>query len=274
MRRRELGAYAAGRRLLRGTGLAGLLAHHRTGGGRTLPPDELAGLAGCPVRETTGLLALAREVADTSGSVQAFLTHTAEALHGSPGTAAFVLEAGPLREAAVPDVPEVRRAVGPWLSRRADARTDVVTRHLAWAAVAVARRPLQLRCGDPGPLTGFLAATEALGTPVVLLPDRPHHRAAARLAARFPHVYADVGPDPAVTLAEAPAGKLLFSSHAGLLPELHVVAAMTFRRTVRSVLSQWVRDGRCSRTDALRAARETSAGTARRLYGLDGSTAS
>jgi predicted TIM-barrel fold metal-dependent hydrolase len=207
-----------------------------------------------------------------------------------------------------PDPPgpgEVRGAAARWLAARraGDALTDpVLLRHLLWSAVTTGL-PLQLHVGpgggrpsaappgpaaplaapyghpDPTPLTGFASATEGLGTDLVLLGTYPYHRQAAHLAGVFPHVYADLGSTLAHTgaraaavlaevLERAPFGKLLFSSGAGALPELHVVAARVFREALARVLGGWVADGAWSPGDAQRVAGMISAGNARRLYGL------
>lgn len=117
-------------------------------------------------------------------------------------------------------------------------------RHLLWAAVACGRPlQLQLRSTDPRRLAGFAAATAGLGSDLVLLNSCPYHRHAAQLAHAHPHVYADAGAAPARTgvraaavLAEilepAPFGKVLFSSGAQGLPELHVVGAHQFREAL------------------------------------------
>ncbi|MET4646822.1 putative TIM-barrel fold metal-dependent hydrolase [Streptomyces atratus] len=143
------------------------------------------------------------------------------------------------------------------------------------------RRPLQfhLHSTDPQRLAGFAAATAGLGSDLVLLHSYPYHRHAAQLASVHPHVYADVGAALARTgaraaavLAEilelAPFGKLLFSSGAQGLPELHVVGARQFRDALGRVLGGWVADGAWSRTDATRVAAMIASGNARRVYGL------
>ncbi|MFG3255565.1 amidohydrolase [Streptomyces sp. NPDC048172] len=302
-RRRELGAFAAARALLRGSGIGGFLVDtstaapgtagtsrtartSRTPGAHGLTsPTELAAAAGGRAREAVCLESLAAQVADTSGSVRAFLANTAEALHAAArGAAAFVVGAA-FREGEPPGPAEVLRAAGHWLRRRAEAAAlplrritgraappyeepePVLVRHLLWSAVATGR-PVQLRCGDPAPLEDFLRATVGLGTEVVLLARRPHHRAAARLAAAFPHVHADVGPRPAETLAEAPFAKLLFSTGAGALPELYVVRARAFTGALGALLSEWVAEGVCAPGDASRIAARVGSGNASRLYRL------
>lgn len=116
----------------------------------------------------------------------------------------------------------------------------------------------------------------------MLLHSYPYHRAAAHLTGVHAHVYADLGPvlahtgaRAAAVLAEvlerAPFGKLLFSSGAHGLPELHVVAASVFRTALARVLGEWVMDGAWSRTDAQRVATMIAADNARRVYRLSGS---
>ncbi|WP_179891389.1 amidohydrolase family protein, partial [Streptomyces sp. st170] len=152
--------------------------------------------------------------------------------------------------------------------------------HLRWSAVACGL-PLQLRLGtaDPARLADFAAATEGHGCDLVLLHGYPHHRQTAALAGRHPHVYADLGAVPARTgaraaavLAEimelAPFGKLLFSSGAQALPELHLVGARQFREALGRVLGAWVEDGAWTRQDAARVATMIGSGNARRVYGL------
>ncbi|MGY0487238.1 amidohydrolase [Streptomyces sp. WG-D5] len=289
-RRRELGVVEAGRRLLRGSGITTYLmdtglADDLTG------PAEMASAAQCEAHEIVRLELLAEQVADTSGTVESFLANLAESVHGAAsGAVAFTSVAGVRHGLALAPQPpgpgEVRGAAGRWLAGRqvGGALTDpVLLRHLLWIAVA-SGRPLQLRWGhldhtDPVALADFARATAGLGTDVVLLHGYPYHRHAAHLAGLFPHVYADLGPALARTgaraaglLAEflelAPFGKLLFSTGAQGLPELHVVGARLFRQALGRVLGEWVADGAWSLGDAQRVATMIASGTARRVYGL------
>ncbi|GAA2461396.1 amidohydrolase [Streptomyces macrosporus] len=274
-RRRELGAYAAGRALLRGSGTGTFLV--ADGPRDSADPDApglaaLADLADGAVHRIVDLERLADGVAAGSGTVASFVSGTAEALHTAARTAVAFVSGGGFLEAAPPELREVLRAAERRLRDRdrhrgpADRRTEpALVRHLLWSALTTGR-PVQLHCADPGPLAGFLAATAGLGVPVVLLPSVPHHRAAARMAAAFPHVYADVGPDPAETLGEAPFGKLMFSTRARGLPELYVVGARLFTRALERLLSSWTEDGDCTREDARRIAALVGGGNARRVY--------
>ncbi|MFI7340800.1 amidohydrolase family protein [Streptomyces sp. NPDC050085] len=205
---------------------------------------------------------------------------------------------------------EVRGAAGRWLAGRTvggPLSDPVLLRHLLWIAVA-SGRPLQLHAGlgepglgvspvradsrtwgstdrtDPVLLTDFARATAGLGTDLILLHGYPYHRHAAHLAGTFPHVYADLGPALARTGARAaavfaeilelaPFGKLLFSSGAHGIPELHVVGARLFREALGRVLGGWVAEGAWSLGDAQRVATMIAAGTARRVYGLDAENA-
>ncbi|MEU3918672.1 amidohydrolase family protein [Streptomyces sp. NPDC002659] len=286
-RRRELGVLEAGRRLLRGSGISTYLVDTGLPGDLTGPP-EIAAAGAAEAREIVRLELLAEQVADTSGTVDSFLANLAEAVHGAAASAVAFTSVAAVGHglALAPEPPgpgEVRGAAGRWLAARqvGGRLTDpVLVRHLLWIAVA-SGLPLQLHVGveDPMLMTGFAAASAGLGTDLVLLHGYPYHRHAAHLASVFPHVYADLGPAlvhtgarAAAVLAEilelAPFGKLLFSSGARGLPELHVVGARIFKEALARVLDGWVGDGAWSRTDADRVAGMIAAGNARRVYGL------
>ncbi|MEV7564375.1 amidohydrolase [Streptomyces tanashiensis] len=287
-RRRELGAAEAGRRLLRASGISTYLVDTGLPGDDLTGPAELGAAGAAEAHEIVRLEPLAEQVADTSGTVEDFLANLAEAVHGAAAGAVALASAAGVRQglASAPEPPgpgEVRGAAGRWLAARpvGGRLTDpVLLRHLLWIAVT-AGRPLQLHTGDrdPAVLAGFAAATAGLGADLVLLHAYPHHRAAAHLTGLHAHVYADLGPAlvhtgarAAAVLAEvlerAPFGKLLFSSGARGLPELHVVAASAFRSALARVLGEWVMDGAWSRTDAQRVTAMIAAENAQRVYRL------
>ncbi|GGT24287.1 amidohydrolase family protein [Streptomyces purpureus] len=286
-RRRELGVIESGRRLLRASGISTYLVDTGLPGDLT-PPAEIAATGAAEAHEIVRLELLAEQVADTSGTVDALLANLAEAVHGAAASAVAFISVAALRcgLSLAPEPPgpgEVRGAASRWLTRRpvGGRLTDpVLLRHLLWIAIS-SGRPLQLHVGieDPTQLGEFAAATSGLGTELILLHGYPHHRQAAHLTSVFPHVYADLGPvlvqtgpRAAAILAEilelAPFGKLLFSSGAHGLPELHVVAASSFREALSRVLAEWTGGGAWSRTDAQRVAGMIAAGNARRVYGL------
>ncbi|MGW2786765.1 amidohydrolase family protein [Streptomyces populi] len=296
-RRRELGVLESGRRLLRGSGITTYLVDTGLPGDLT-GPGEMASAGAARAHEIVRLELLAEQVADTSGTVECFLANLAESVHGAAADAvAFTSVAGVRHGLALaPEPPgpgEVRGAAGRWLAGRrvGGALTDpVLLRHLLWIAVA-SGLPLQLHAGlggpgqrvdrtDPALLTDFVRATAGLGTDLVLLHGYPYQRHAAHLAGVFPHVYADLGAAlvrtgarSAAVLAEtlelAPFGKLLFSSGAQGLPELHVIGASLFREALARVLGDWVAEGAWSPADAQRVATLIAVGNARRVYGLE-----
>ncbi|GAB1691939.1 amidohydrolase family protein [Krasilnikovia sp. M28-CT-15] len=163
----------------------------------------------------------------------------------------------------------------------------VLLRHVLWAGVERGL-PVQVHTGfgdpdldlaraDPALLTGFLRAVRDRGVAVMLLHCYPYHRQAGYLAQVFPHVYLDVGlalnhvgARAAAVLAEslelAPFHKVLYSSDAFGLPELHLLGAVQFREALTEVLDGWVAAGRWSDTDARRVAAMIGAGNAERVY--------
>jgi len=113
----------------------------------------------------------------------------------------------------------------------------------------------------------------------MLLHCYPFHRQAGYLAQVFPHVYLDVGlavnyvgARAAAVVAEAlelaPFHKVLYSSDAFGLPELHYLGAALFRRAFGEVVESWVAAGLWSAPDAERVAAMVGAGNAERVYGL------
>ncbi|MGX1761598.1 amidohydrolase [Streptomyces lydicus] len=268
-RRREVGAYRAGRLLLRGSGIGTFLLEAGTPDALT-SAGELATAAGAGAHEVVRLEPLAEQVADTSGSVDSFLGYTAEALYAAARHTTAFASGATHCDGHAPEAGEVRRAADRWLrGRRPGERLGepVLVRHLLWSAVATGL-PVQLHCPDPRPLAAFLRATTGIGSALVLLPRVPHHRRAAELAAVHAHVYADAGPRPEDTLDRAPFGKLLFSSGARGLPELYVTGARCFLRAMGRLVREWADEGLCGAEDGRRITEMVGSGTARRIYGL------
>jgi hypothetical protein len=196
---------------------------------------------------------------------------------------------------ARPSAADVTAAAGRWL-RQTEAGTpvrledQVLIRHGIWAALDTGL-PLQFHAGfgdtdsslarsDPALLHDFLLASQPAGTPVMLLHCYPYHRQAGTMANLFPHVYMDVGvalnyvgARSAAVLAEAleltPFHKMLYSSDAFGLPELHYLGAVGFRRDIAAVTGAFVAEGLWSRTDADRVAGLIGTGNARRVYQLE-----
>ncbi|MEU1374556.1 amidohydrolase family protein [Streptomyces triculaminicus] len=297
-RRHELGPAEATRRLLGAAGIADYLVDTGLTGDLTTPA-ELAAASGAACHEIVRLEPLAERAADTAGDVSSFLdglaTAVADAAAGAVGFKSVVgyrhgLDFAPAR----PEPAEVRSAAGRWLAGRAPGERladPVLLRHLLWSA-ADTGLPLQLHTGfgdpdlrlhrcDPLLLTDFVKAVRPTGCTLVLLHGYPYHRNAGYLAAVFPHVYADVGLSLSHTGARAeavlaetaeltPFGKLLFSTDAYGLPELYVVGAELFRRSLTRLLAGWVEEGAWRARDAERVAAMIAAGNARRVYGTPG----
>jgi hypothetical protein len=299
-RRAELGTGEVSRRLLRAAGVQAWLVDSGYQSAMVLTPQELGAVSGTPAHEIVRIEAVAERVArggtDAAGYPGALRETLAGAAAHAVGLKSIVayrhgLDFDPSR----PDDAEVTAAAGRWLraiEAEPGTRLDdpVLLRHAIWAGVDLGL-PLQFHIGfgdpdvrlhrsDPALLHDFLLATQPAGTPVMLLHCYPYHRQAGYLAHVFPHVYMDVGEAlnhvgaraPAV-LAEAleltPFHKMLYSSDAFGLPELHYLGALGFRRDLARVTGAFVADGAWSAADADRVGHLVGAANARRVYRLD-----
>jgi predicted TIM-barrel fold metal-dependent hydrolase len=301
-RRASLGPAEAGRRLLSAAGLAELLVD--TGLGESATPGggaaaaeltDPGGLADVPVREVVRLEHVAQRVADDGVTASRFADSYADALAAAVAGGAvavksilayrYGLDVDPCR----PTGAEVAAAAGDWLRGRGRLTDPVLLRYLLWCGVdtglpvqvhtGFGDRDLALAQSDPALLQPFCAAVEATGVPLILLHCYPYHRQAGWLAQMYPHAYLDVGltvthlgtraGDVLAELCElAPFGKLLYSSDAYGLPELYLVGAAQFRRSLGRLLAGWVDDGAVTEADARRVAAMVGADNARRVYQL------
>jgi uncharacterized protein len=300
-RRAELGPAEVDRRLLQAAGVEAWLVDSGWQSDQVLTPGQLAEASGTPAYEIVRLESVAEQAArggadaERYAAVFANAVSDAVAARGAVGLKSIVayrygLDFDPAR----PGAAEVRAAAGRWLralDRDPAARLEdpVLLRHAIWTGVDLGL-PLQFHVGfgdpdvrlhraDPSLLHDFLLATQAVGTPVMLLHCYPYHRQAAYLAHVFPHVYMDVGEalnhvgarSPAV-LAEAleltPFHKMLYSSDAFGLPELHYLGAAGFRRDLAAVTGAFVADGAWSAADADRVGYLVGVANARRVYRL------
>jgi uncharacterized protein len=300
-RRAELGPAEVNRRLLRAAGVQAWLVDSGYRTDQVLTPAQLAEASGTPAHEIIRIEVLAEEVARGGADADRYGTLFAEALSAAVATRGAVglksiaayrygLDFDPAR----PGAAEVRAAADRWL-RALDAdpgarlEDPVLLRHVIWTGVDLGL-PLQFHVGfgdpdarlhrsDPSLLHDFLLATQDAGAPIMLLHCYPYHRQAGYLAHVFPHVYMDVGEalnhvgarSPAV-LAEAleltPFHKMLYSSDAFGLAELHYLGATGFRRDLAAVTGAFVADGAWSAADAERVGQLIGAANARRVYRL------
>jgi hypothetical protein len=303
-RRAELGPAEVNRRFLAAAAVQEWLVDTGYQTDQVMTPPQLADASGTPAREIVRLEGLAERVIRAGGSADSFAADYAAALDaalaaapGKPAGAGLKSIAayryGLDFDPAQPAPAEVSSAAGRWLAAiKADpgARlTDpVVLRAVIWAGVRTGL-PLQFHVGlgdpdarlhrsDPGHLHDFLLATQDTGTAVMLLHCYPYHRQAAVLASVFPHAYLDVGEalnhvgaSSRAILAEAmevaPFHKLLYSSDAWGLAELHYLGATGFRRDLAAVIGAFVSDGAWSAADGDRVARLIGSGNALRVYG-------
>ncbi len=138
-------------------------------------------------------------------------------------------------------------------------------------------RDLDLNRTDPLLLLPLLRAMAPV--PVLLLHCYPFHRQAGYLAQAFDHVNFDVGLAinylgsratslVAEALDTAPFAKQLYSSDAFGPPELHLLGAVLWRRSMGLVLGEWVRDGDCSERDAIAIVDMIGVHNAERVYSL------
>ena len=139
---------------------------------------------------------------------------------------------------------------------------------------------VRLHRADPSLMHDFLLASPRdrhSDHAAALLPVPPQ---AGFLANVFPHVYMDVGAilnhvgaRSAAVLAEAmeltPFGKMLYSSDAFGLPELHYLGATGFRRDFASVTGAFVADGLWTAADADRVGQLVGSQNAGRVYRLE-----
>ena len=298
-RRAELGGAEVARRMLTAARVSAWLVDTGYQSDAVTSPGELAAISGTSAFVIARLESIAERVAVAGGSAARFAADLSAAVHeaaagavGFKSVAAYRcgLELAPAR----PTPAEIEDAAGQWLreiSAGAQARTtsQVIIRHGVWTALDTGL-PVQFHAGygdtdsrlhqsDPALLQDFLAASQQPGTPVMLLHCYPYHRQAGAMANLFPHVYMDVGEAlnhvgarSAAVLAESleltPFHKMLYSSDAFGLPELHYLGAVAFRRDIAKVTAEFAADGAWSVADAARVCELIGSVNASRAYRL------
>ncbi len=300
-RRAELGTAEVNRRLLTAAGVGQWLVDTGYQSDQVTTPEQLVRASGAPASHIVRLEVVAEKAARAGTTAAAWAGAFAEELATETAAAGavgyksivayrFGFDFDPTRPAAA-DVAAAAGRLLRALNTDPAARVvdPVLLRHLIWTAIDIGK-PLQFHVGfgdtdvrlhrsDPSLLTDFLIATEPIGTPIMLLHCYPHHRVAGYLAHVFSHVYMDlgavlnhVGARSAAVLAEAleltPFGKMLYSSDAFGLPELHYLGAIGFRRDISRVTGQFVADGAWSAADARRVAELIGSANATRVYRL------
>ncbi len=300
-RRVELGAAEVTRRCLGGAGVATMLVDHGFDPDGLLDPSELGRAAGAGVGEVVRLEAVAEAVADAGVDAAGYgdavraevgrRTGTGRPLVPVACKTVLAYRAGLDVDPTRPEPGEVAAAAGPWLARRAASteplRDPVLLRHGIWCGLDTGL-PLQLHTGfgdpdedlhraNPALLVGLARLVEPLGVPLMLLHCYPYHREAAWMAQVFAVVHVDVGlavpyvgVRAATVLADllelAPYGKVLYSSDAFGLPELHLLGAVRFRAALGGLLEHACATDELAPADAERVATMIAAENARRVY--------
>ena len=297
-RRAELGVDEVNRRLLGAADVAMWLVDTGFQGDRLTTPEQLAAASETPARHVVRLEAVAEQVLATRVTASGFAGSFASALAQATETANAVgcksvvaYRHGFDFDPARPTAAEVTDAAGRALLRAGSRIEDpVLLRHLIWSALEVGL-PLQFHVGfgdtdvrlhrsNPSLLHDFLLATQDIGTAIMLLHCYPFHREAGYLANVFPHVYIDlgailnhVGARSAAVLAEAleltPFHKMLYSSDAFGLPELHYLGATGFRRDLAAVTDAFVAGGAWASADANYVSNLIGFENAARVYRLE-----
>ena len=291
---------AVAAQLLPHAGLERMLIDTGFRGDELLALDALARLAAAPTSLVVRLEGVAERVAQSGVGAAAFPDAFRAMLQAEMATAVGLKSVIAYRcgldfDPSPPSAGDVVEHAGAWLRQiestgKVRLTDPVVLRFVLWEGARTGL-PLQIHTGygdsdldlhrsDPLLLTDLLRATEQV-CPVLLLHTYPFQRNAGYLCQMFPHVFMDVGlavnytgAQGAQVIAEslevAPFTKILFSSDAWGLPELHLLGSWLFRRGLARVLGSWVATDDWSLADAERVIGLIGAGNARRVYGLPG----
>lgn len=299
-RRAELGGTEVTGRFLAATGCTRMLLDTGFEAGGSLSLAAMADAAGAQVSEIVRLETVAEQVAARSGArADRFADVFRQALWQQTVTAAGLKSIIAYRIGLDfdPDRPsghEVAAAAGRWLgeiesSGQVRLTDPVLLRFVLWEGTQRGL-PVQLhtgfgdpdldpRRGDPMLAAGFLELVRPAAVPIMLLHCYPFHRGAGYLAHLFPHVYLDVGlamnyagSQAAQIVAEslelAPFAKVLYSSDAYGLAELHYLGALQWRRATSRLLGSWVDAGEWTQAEAVRVASMIGTDNAARVYHL------
>lgn len=145
--------------------------------------------------------------------------------------------------------------------------------------VGLGDRDVDIRHSNPLDLRTLLTEAEQRQIPIALLHCWPYERECGYLCQNYTNIYMDVGLTMYLTGAQAvdalrralelcPFTRILYSSDAWGLPELHYLGAAVFREALGALLSQWVRSGEWLAQDALRVIDLIASQNAIRLYNL------
>ena len=185
---------------------------------------------------------------------------------------------------------ELKRLVTDAKSSKVRVYGTLIESYLAHLALEVLTLPIQFHVGfgdpdvqidraNPSHLTPFIRRAAELGREVILLHCYPYHREAAYLTHAFENVYLDLGltmnyvgsrsVDVLMeTLELAPFERVMYSSDAYGLAELHFLGQLVFRDALTQVLYAWITGSMCSLKYAKGVADLVGSRNAQRLYRL------
>lgn len=296
-RRRALGPDEANRKLLSAAGVSAMLIDTGHRSGDILDCTGMEEAAGVPCPEVVRIEAVMEAHADAGGRVSDYPDALAARMTAAVALKSIVAyRAGFDIDPARPADPVLQAAWDAWIARRDGPvrqrlEDPVLLRFALRTALDLARAealPLQLHVGfgdrdiamhrcDPTVFAPFIAEAEACGVPVTLLHCYPFEREAAWLAEVYSNVFLDVGavlnftgPSAIRVLSDAmemaPFTKLLYSSDAFGLAELHHLGRVQFERALETVLGRWIAEGSATLRDAERIARLIASENAERIY--------
>ena len=275
-RRSELGAAEASRRLLGAAKVSTMLVDTGYRGSELCDLATLSSLAGATTHEILRVETVAELVkalappAEFWSRVEAHLRATAAV--GLKSVIAYRCGFGPLSEAPVQR--SVDHAVERWYASDSDRCDDPLIEtnlvHLAARVGAELKLPLQLHVGLGDPDLTLHDVNPTLLTSLIrwhpdctfaLLHCWPFERDSSYLATVFRNVVFDVGlalnhvgPSAVAVMSRslelAPFSRLLYSSDAFGVVELHLAGAEQFRRSLGAVLDGRLADGSCTTADA------------------------
>lgn len=302
-RRTELGGEEATRRLLRATGLTGVLIDTGHRADDILDVPQMAEYSGAYAREVVRIEAVMETAAKTAGSGEELLSTFETMLEARSADAIALKSIVAYRttfdiEQSAPPRSEAAAAGDAWLKsneqngwRRLEDASLI--RHALYVALDICaqrRFPLQLHVGvgdrdvnmpkcDPTVFIPFVLQAEAKDVPLTLLHCYPFIQESTWMAEVFSNVYYDVGftlnftgPMARRIMEDAmgmgPFFKHLYSSDAFGLAELYYLGRIQFQRTLGAVLSDWIAAGDCTLKDADRIVAMITHGNTERIYRL------
>lgn len=299
-KRASFGAEELMRLMFAGSGVDSLLVDGGYDSGSLIDNERLAKVSGARVFKVVRLEALAEQILASTRDAKTFPDDFRDALVQATSDAVALksiaayrfgldlTERIPSRDEVVKAASEVVQQLT--LNGTGRIQDRVLSSFLAYCAIESTRLPIQFHVGygdpdlqldrcNPSLLTPFIRQALRAEVNVVLLHCYPYQREAAYLAHSFENVYFDlgltmnfVGYNSSRILLEAlelaPFSKLLYSSDAFGVAELHYLGALHFRRAVGEFLGLLSKEQLCSPQYMKRLVSMFARENARRAYSL------